>query len=197
MSLYVNPKFLFQKLGDEELVADPEGREVAVLSGTHLKALSSLRSGEDVEQVFPLEVEDLVAMGVVLRQKGLSRRKAIGLGAAAAAASLVSVAMPTAAYASSSIGELLVVSGCYDDGRDPLLVAGAVNLLEIDGFRVRLDNDDVVSQTTGEANQWDSDTGEFLLLLGLPGGVGPSFTKVELAVYRGGANSNYVELAAL
>lgn len=193
MSLYVNPKFLFQKLGDEELVADPEGREVAVLSGTHLKALSSLRSGEDIEQVFPLEVEDLVAMGVVLGQKGISRRKAIGLGAAAAAASLVAVSMPTAAYASSSIGLLAISSDCwaYDSFSDEVVIAATSSILGIDGFKIRLDDGEPIERATGGISGWDADTGEFAIVLG---SVISSPTKVEVAVYRGAETSNYVEI---
>lgn len=192
----LNQKYLLEELQDDILVADPVGREVAVLSGNHAVVVKTLQSGNTVPQEFSREVDDLVLMGVVLPKKQrTSRREFISLGAAASAAGLVALAMPSAAHASSSVGTLSINSSCWSSDGIGLVTQGNVSfepLGSIRGFTLTLSGTDPVDVNIDddEVEVWDVNTGFFAIGLEEETDV----TSLSIAVYTDRGTSNSVDM---
>jgi hypothetical protein len=89
-----------ERVGDDLMVIVPGNSDVVSLSGRPAEVLSDVEAGRQVDSTNPALL-DLVDLGIV-SAPGLSRRGLIKAGAVGVGVGVASLALPTAAFASSA-----------------------------------------------------------------------------------------------
>lgn len=105
MGHIINPDFLYEDLGTELLVCDPDASTVVRLNGVDADALRCVLTNSKVSAVHRAVLDRLAGTGIVLAEgseSAITRRRLLQLSAAGAAtAGLSVVALPNAAAALS------------------------------------------------------------------------------------------------
>lgn len=100
--LFLRPGLVVERLGDD-LVIMTRGSEVVSLGPEGADMLRRVELGEPVDTESNV-VSELVKAGVLEPEKGLTRRSVVRFGAVASGVGVASLALPTAAAASSHSG---------------------------------------------------------------------------------------------
>lgn len=118
----INPNVACEFVGKDIIGLDSDSSVVFSASGDSADALARLLAGENVAREDP-GVQELIDRGIALEESspGFKRRTFIATGVAATAGGLLTVGLPTSAYASSVTSlapPLLRVTGGLVDGGD-------------------------------------------------------------------------------
>jgi hypothetical protein len=151
MDLRVDNRLVIEPAGDEYLILDPKENSVVRVGGGEAIVLASVLSGVRMEQPDLQAVQKLVDLGILVEQtQALSRRKVLGLGAAAGAAGFFAMTLPTAAYASSSCIFTLEGSWAWNGpDRADVCVSISQNTCGFDKLDVRVDGGAVLTVIRG------------------------------------------------